>query len=163
MDECKNRAAGSLEWKDGEVGPPRKRENFEKFNKFMNDTFPRASLIEKAIAECTWDKLQNEIDAIKSLNRNYSRLIDDQSSEIDALKAEIWLCHGTLESRNGNIASILEASRSLKAENEKLRNVASEAIAAIGSAIDGRDVCFDTVIENLMVAMPAPDTKGERG
>jgi len=130
MDECKNRAPGSLEWKE-EGERPRKRENFEKFNKFMNDTFPRASLIEKAIAEYIWDKQQNEIDAIKSLNRNYSKLIGDQSNEIDAIKAE----------------------------NEKLRKVAAEAIAAIGSAIDGRDVCFDTVIENLMVAVTAPETE----
>jgi hypothetical protein len=45
----------------------------------------------------------------------------------------------------------------LKAENERLRQVASEAIAAIGSAIDGRDVCFDAVIENLAAAL----NKGE--
>jgi hypothetical protein len=61
-----------------------KRRNFEKFNKFMNDTFPRASLAEKAIAECVWDRLQNEIDALKCLNRNYSKIIDEQDASISA-------------------------------------------------------------------------------
>lgn len=43
-----------------------KRREFERFNKFMNDIFPRASLTEKSIAECIWDKLQNEIEALSA-------------------------------------------------------------------------------------------------
>ena len=160
MDECKNRAAGSLDWKDGE------QEMFEKSagilgfdilkDAFGNYVFPGT--------EAAWvyhQTIQPEIDALIHDNGNMLKAITEYDKENVALKAENEALRKQIDTMSATCVILNHSVGGMKAENEKLRNVASEAIAAIGSAIDGRDVCFDTVIENLMVAMTAPDTKGE--
>lgn len=51
--------------------------------------------------------------------------------EIDALKEEIGLCHGTLESRERNIADI-------KAENERLRKELNDFFNSTKGGIAGK-------------------------
>jgi len=158
MDECTNRAPGSLEWKDGE-GQLDAWNNWVAQFDTTGDQYLDMGSDQYFFAG--YESRQPEIDALKA-ELTYMRSESEHAALSDdnaALKAEVGLCHGTLESRERNIESILAESLRLKAENEKLRKVASEAIAALGSFIDGRDVCFDTVIENLLAAITAPDTE----
>jgi|GEM_PF-2104267 len=156
MDECKNRAAGSLEWKEGEGDQKGDEEAIDaawltlKPKLGPKNWTVSESFTFRGFFSWGWEARKQYI-----------------QPEIDALKAEIWLCHGTLESRNGNIASILEASRSLKAENEKLRNDISTVrdilIEIYHPEIGSLRLTKEAkgVLDNMVAAMTAPDTKGE--
>jgi bisphosphoglycerate-dependent phosphoglycerate mutase len=147
MDECKNRAAGSLEWKDGEG----EREGFEKWAKRDGYDTKKDSLGEYTSihTHITYESYQS------------------RQPEIDALKEEVSLCHGTLESRERNIESVLAESARLKAENEKLRKAAERFINFFQDGVTSEPSIFEIMEflqeheDSLRAAMTAPDTKGE--
>jgi hypothetical protein len=95
MDECKNRAPGSLEWKDGEG----EREGFRN----------------------RWSSLSLSYRMTFQTDESHWEGWQARQPEIDALKAEIFTLSNAL--RNTTIAwdAALRQKSTLKAENEKLR------------------------------------------
>jgi FtsZ-binding cell division protein ZapB len=117
-----------------------------------------------------------EIDALKSLNSDFYRVIGEQNDKIDALNAEVqhWKAnHDNMVNRSRVLidrpdlplerVKAFKQLETLKAENEKLRKAAvkfTEWLDRVESK--GKQLPVDLVchIRNLRAAM-TPDTKGD--
>jgi len=139
MDECKNRAPGSLEWKEEEASMDETEKiQFEKVMgdlSMPDDTGPDydAWLFHKS-----YQSRQPEIDALKFDRKVLRSLYSNASREIERLRVE---------------------ADALKAENEKLRKGAEGVIMEWFG--DGSYIDMNEKILALRGAMTAHDTKGE--
>jgi len=160
MDECKNRAPGSLEWKEeGE------RENFERWGASLpaglDFEIEAEGKFYKDYVTCmaweAWQARQPEIDA---LNR-----------EIGTLKANLSLSTYSKDLAWARVTMLRRDVAELKAENEELWKDAeryrwlrenkrvSLLVTFFGTGCINRNITeVDSAID---AAMTAPDTKGE--
>jgi uncharacterized coiled-coil DUF342 family protein len=114
MDECKNRAKGSLEWKDGEFD----REKLDKwYTNFLTTSQRAPTLID------TYQVRQPEIDALNAevahWKANHDNMVNRSRVLID--RPDLPL----------ERVKAFEQLETLKAENEKLRKAAEEAHALL--------------------------------
>jgi hypothetical protein len=151
MDECTNRAAGSLEWKDGGGA----REEFEKWKVKQNPhgyTGGHPWWFESGLQKA-YDARQPEIDAIKAevshWKANHANMVNRSRVLIDRTDLPL------------ERVKAFEQLETLKAENEKLRKAAREVIN-LTSTIRGKGcgiLALEAAVGYLSDAMTAPDTK----
>jgi len=152
MDECKNRAAGSLEWKEGE------RERFEKWasNHGLSIELRSNGHYERVATLAAWDAWnarQPEIDALKAENEAFRRQIDTMSATCMILNGRM----GDMKAENENLRKAL---RELYQSDKDLHDAPDEVPKYLYEAM--LRTHYDKHAEAgklLDAAMTAPDTE----